>query len=159
MEGKHYLPPVGGQVFEYYYDFQLLLWNKWSDNNFVSAFRLNHDAPFSSILVPTSDNASRLYLLDMFVHNEKPVMLYGPTGVGKTLEISQFIFNGLEKSLAPLKLIFSLSVTAAELQEIMESNFEYLQRIGWIPTLAKKLVAFLDNIATPQPGKTYTGSI
>ena len=152
LKGKDYLPPIGGLVYEFYYDFQSLSWSKWSENSFVNTFRLNHDARLSSLMVPTSDNASRLYLLDMFVHNEKPVLFYGPTGVGKTVEISNFIFNGLERSYSPLKLIFSLSINAAEIQELLEANLEFLPKTGWVPTNAKKLVAFIDNIASPRPG-------
>ena len=109
----------------------------------------------TSMLVPTAENASRFYLMDMFIQHEKPILLYGPTATGKTLEISQLLFNGLKRTAAPIKLILSNSTTAHEVQETIESHLNVVQRKHWSPSNAQKLVVFVDNISSPQPGIVF----
>jgi Cdc6-like AAA superfamily ATPase len=50
-----------------------------------------------------NESVSRMYVLDLLVQNNKSTLFYGPTGVGKTLEMEQLLFHGLAKSHVPLR--------------------------------------------------------
>lgn len=60
-------------------------WCDWLEEASVKGFTLRPDASLINTIIPTVDNTSRLYLLDMLIQADKPVLLYGNTGVFTSL--------------------------------------------------------------------------
>jgi len=146
------LPPQDGVLYDFYFDFQTYKWKKWIDHSYVKNYKLSLRDSWTDILIPTADNVSRMYLMDMLVHNKKPVMLYGNTATGKSLEITNLIFKALPKTCMPIKIVFSKTLTAREVQDYIETNIEGAPSgRHWGPISASKVVLFIDNMASPEP--------
>jgi dynein heavy chain, axonemal len=47
----------------------------------------------SEIVVPTTDSVRTTYLLDLLAPRGQHVLLCGPTGTGKTINISQYLMG------------------------------------------------------------------
>lgn len=65
---------------------QYTLW-QLTNKNFV----IDQKLQYHEIMIPTSDSARNLYLLKLLITNDKNVLNVGPTGTGKSLNISQLI--------------------------------------------------------------------
>lgn len=130
-------------MFDYYIDWSGGAWRLW-----VAGFE--EPPGYVEPVAPTSDMVSRAYLMEMLIRHGHPVLLCGETGVGKTCEITQFIFQGLDQSYVPLPLSLSRTTSSGFLMDRLEANLEKRKskRIG-VP-LGKKIVVFVDNLHTPE---------
>ena len=80
--------PKEGTVFDYFFDFKAMMWSPWLDEEYIKEFT-EPSKIFSLGMVPTKDNTSRMYLMDMLIEGTKPVLVYGDmAGIGKTFEAS-----------------------------------------------------------------------
>jgi transcriptional regulator with AAA-type ATPase domain len=52
-----------------------------------------HSDHYSEIVVPTTDSVRTTYLLDLLAPRGQHVLLCGPTGTGKTINISQYLMG------------------------------------------------------------------
>jgi dynein heavy chain len=52
-------------------------------------------AQYHEIMIPTSDSARNIYFMKLLITNEKHVLNVGPTGTGKSLNITQLIHKEL----------------------------------------------------------------
>lgn len=71
----------------------------------------------SDIIVPTMDTARYKFLIDILIRHNKPVMLVGPTGTGKSVYIKDKLMNELDKNaFIPAFLNFSAQTSAGQTQ-------------------------------------------
>ncbi|CAB3982986.1 dynein heavy chain 12, axonemal-like, partial [Paramuricea clavata] len=71
----------------------------------------------SEIIVPTMDTARYKFLIDILIRHNKPVMLVGPTGTGKSVYIKDKLMNELDKNaFIPAFLNFSAQTSAGQTQ-------------------------------------------
>lgn len=67
------------------------------------------------------------------------------------METTQFLFDGLKSTLAPLKILLTQSTQASDLQSTLEANLDDKGN-SWTPPSAEKLVVLLENVNSPKPG-------
>ena len=80
------------------------------------------------MLVPTKDSVRYKFLARMLVLNGKHVLFTGPTGTGKTVDITQLISSELPKKYIPMVLAFSAQTSANQTQDIIDGKLEKRQR-------------------------------
>ena len=101
------LPPVEGQIFDFVFDFKARgQWKHWND--IIKNTEIDDLYNFQDVLVPTIDSARYAHLLDLAIKRNKPFMIIGPKGTGKTSYVKNRITQSIE---AETEEAFTLNLT------------------------------------------------
>jgi dynein heavy chain len=82
---KKPIPPEGS-IYDYKFDIASNEWIKWTAS--VNPYKYDPKLSFGELIIPTKDSICYSYLFDMLVRNGKHVLMTGPTGTGKTVNIN-----------------------------------------------------------------------
>eukprot|EP01028_Stygiella_incarcerata_P002288 TRINITY_DN1424_c1_g1_i1.p1 TRINITY_DN1424_c1_g1~~TRINITY_DN1424_c1_g1_i1.p1 ORF type:complete len:2631 (-),score=647.35 TRINITY_DN1424_c1_g1_i1:5218-13110(-) len=147
--------PHDGLLFDYQFDLGKMDWVRWIDT-ISRNVKIPSDALFSQITIPTIDTARYTFLLKLLLFNNKPVMLCGPTGTGKTVYIKNFLLNELGEDHAPIFANFSAQTTSNQIQEIIEGRLDRRRKGVYGPPLGKTYILFVDDVN--MPAKEFYGA-
>ncbi|KAE9123159.1 Dynein alpha chain, flagellar outer arm [Phytophthora fragariae] len=174
-EFKHIKFPARDTVFDYWLDPNTLAFDTWRASPYFKPVHFDGSVAMSSVTVPTPETASITSCMSIMVREERPFMLCGNAGTGKTQ-----LVQGLLKSLdvrvpstkpgaaapnssstasqaaatkgpaASMNINFNYYTNAYALQTILESKLS--KRVGstFGPTIGDQLIYFLDDLNLPQ---------
>lgn len=97
--------PADGLVYDYKYDRAKKEWVKWVDT--INPYEVDVRASFEQIVVPTNDSIRMKYLCKFLLSNGNHVMCPGPTGTGKSVNITQLLTMEMDEVFLPLTMTFS----------------------------------------------------
>lgn len=142
--------PERGSVYDYVFDAKnggkWISWTSTIENNPV----IPSDAEFNEIVIPTKDTARYNYLIDLLVTHEKPTLLVGPTGTGKSKYISSKLLNGIPReTYIPLFVAFSARTSANQTQDIVMGKLDKRRKGVFGAPLGKRVVIFIDDLNMP----------
>jgi dynein heavy chain len=79
------------------YDVSIVLqerkWVGWMET--IPTFTLSPKVAFEDIIVPTLDSVRYMWVLEQLVKDERHVLAVGPTGTGKTLNVTNKLMTGM----------------------------------------------------------------
>lgn len=91
-----------------------------------------------------------MYLIDMFIFHRKSLLLFGPTGTGKSFYIRNYMMNKLSlDEYVPSFVTFTIQTSANFTQEIILSKLIKRKRGVYGPPLGKVCVIFIDDMNMP----------
>jgi dynein heavy chain len=151
-----YLLPVPGpgDVFAY----QLVIhnkaeWAKWEDS-MTSGSALPRDVYAGNMIVPTLESTRYQHIMTLLLQNDKPFLLIGPSGTGKTVYIQDLLSSKLDKEkFAHTALFFTTISEPVITQNIVMSKLDKRRKGVYGPPLGKKFVIFVDDINLPKKDK------
>lgn len=146
---SHYneIPPDGA-VYDFLYDINKSKWVPWMET--VPHYECDSSTSFDELIIPTLDSVRYTFLLDTLLHNEKHMLMTGPTGTGKTVNVSRHLQTGLHPDrFAPICVTFSAQTSANQVQDLIDSKCEKRRKGVFGPTAGKKFVLFVDDVNMP----------
>eukprot|EP00795_Rhopilema_esculentum_P016694 gene16694-8141_t len=145
LEGQF---PAKDTVYEYYVDTKQKSWALWEDK-LRAGWRYSNNVPFYKIVVPTVDTLRYDFLVSTLVKANRPVLLTGPVGTGKT-SVAQSALEKLDPKIFNILTInMSAQTTSNNVQEIIESKVEKRTKGVYVPIGGKQLIAFMDDLNMP----------
>jgi dynein heavy chain len=147
--------PPTGTVFDYYLDNETKRFLPWSD--IVQKYQFDPESPLQAVLVPTTETTRIRYFLNLLADNQKPVLLIGTAGCGKTV-LMQDKLAGYGEDRMIVNIPFNFYTTAWSLQPVLEKPLEKKAGRNFGPPGSRKLIYFLDDLNMPEVDKYGTAS-
>ncbi|KAM9845816.1 dynein axonemal heavy chain 6 [Aulostomus maculatus] len=150
FEGNNYVRlPKRGTLWSMYMNFNLKSLQPWK--KIIPSFVYNRELPFFEMLVPTPDTVCYNYLMEKLLSVQRPVLLTGATGVGKSLVARSLLSRIQEQAgFVTVCINFSVQTSSAGTQKIIESKLERRRKnILGVPA-NRKLVVFVDDLHMPK---------
>ena len=139
--------PKEGTMYDYKFDLQKGQWIFWKDS--VSPYQYDPKLSYAELIIPTKDSICYTFLLNTLVLCGKHVIMTGPTGTGKSINISGHLQNGLPDRFVPITLSFSAQTSANQTQDMIDSKCEKRRKGVFGPTAGKEFVIFVDDVNMP----------
>ncbi|KAJ3210279.1 Dynein heavy chain 7, axonemal [Dinochytrium kinnereticum] len=143
------IPNDEGTVYDYVYETgRTDKWTLWL--NTIEHIPIPIDAEFSDIIIPTKDTARYNYLMELLVTHDKPYLLVGPTGTGKSKYIANKLLSGLSKErYIPMFVNFSARTSSNQIQDIVMSKLDKRRKGVFGPPVGKQFLIFIDDLNMP----------
>ncbi|XP_032678001.1 dynein heavy chain 7, axonemal-like [Odontomachus brunneus] len=143
--------PLAGSVFDYKFIKEGKgKWKPWLDD-LKDVPPIPTDIPVNQIIVPTVETVRYFHLFHYLVTHNKPVLLVGPTGTGKSVYIMEFLLKRTDPEIyKPLFVIFSAQTTANQTQDIIMSKLDRRRKGLYGAPPGKHWVIFVDDLSMPQ---------
>ena len=100
------------------------------------------------MLVHTTETSRFRYFIDLLMSHQRPVMLVGGAGCGKTVLINDKLLS-LGDNMMVTMIPFNYYTTSLMLQQVMEKPLEKKAGRTYGPPGTKKLVYFIDDMNMP----------
>ena len=145
------LPLPNVSIYDIFYDGQEAgQWIQWSDI-IPLVPNIPDNALFHQITIPTKDTARYSYLLDLLIQHQKPVLVVGPTGTGKSKYINEKLLHNLPKDneYIPIFINFSARTSSNQTQDIIMSKLDKRRKGVFGPAVGKRCIIFIDDLNMP----------
>ena len=125
-------------------------WTKWEDVLSINT-QLPRDVYAGNMIIPTLDTVRYQHIMGLLVKNDKPFILIGPSGTGKTVYIKDLLNRKLDKEkFASTAIYFTKISTPMVTQDIIMSKLDKRRKGVYGPPLGKNFIIFVDDINLPQ---------
>ncbi|NXG18699.1 DYH17 protein, partial [Grallaria varia] len=146
--------PNQGTIFDYYIDPETKMFKPWDER--VPQFELDPEVPLQAVVVHTTETIRLRYFLDLLMEKQRPVMLVGNAGTGKSVLMwDKLTALGTDEYLVQ-SVPLNFYTTSAMLQAVLEKPLEKKSGRIYGPHGTKRLVYFIDDMNMPEVDKYGT---
>ena len=124
------------------------MWTEWLET--VDKYEVPRAALYENIVVPSTDSIRQTHLFRQLAENNKHTLSCGPTGTGKTVNISLFLQKNAPDNFQAQFINFSAQTHVNQLQDTIDGKLEKRRRGVYGPPAGKKMVIFVDDLNMPQ---------
>uniref|UniRef100_H3HCG5 AAA+ ATPase domain-containing protein n=1 Tax=Phytophthora ramorum TaxID=164328 RepID=H3HCG5_PHYRM len=144
--------PKEGLCFDYFYNLESGEFESWSTKvpKYAPGSIGNGpaDTPFNSIVISTNDSVRIRFLVETLVARQRPAMLVGGSGTGKTTILKNFL-RELDDDMLFSTINMNYYTDSAKLQQQLESVIDKRSGRMFGPPATKKLIYFIDDLNLP----------
>ncbi|CAM9110379.1 unnamed protein product, partial [Ectocarpus fasciculatus] len=141
------LLPDTGSVYDYNFDAKTGKWNNWLEG--LPTFKIEKDAKFNEIVVPTIDTTRHEWLLEKLLRKGYHVLCTGDTGTGKSVTVKSKLLSGMPDNYMSVFLNFSAQTSANQTQDLIDAKMDKRRKGVIGPPLGNKTVIFVDDLNMP----------
>ena len=141
--------PEAGTILDYYIDPASGDVIPWQDK--VSGFTsMSQQDSYAVVMVPTADTVRLTYLMDMLVKNNRPVMMIGSAGTGKTMLVNDYLssLTVAEENYKYVTINMNFYTDSSALQQQLEQSLDKRSGKSYGPN-SGKLIYFIDDLNLP----------
>jgi dynein heavy chain, axonemal len=124
-------------------------WVHWTALN-STPFSIDPKLAYAEIIVPTFDSIRYKFVKHLLLTNNKHVLCPGPTGTGKTVNISSLLNQEMPEEYNAIPMMFSAQTSANQTQDTLDEKFEKRRKGVFGPPTGKKFVIFIDDLNMPK---------
>ncbi|KAM6111100.1 LOW QUALITY PROTEIN: dynein axonemal heavy chain 17 [Pterocles gutturalis] len=146
--------PAQGTIFDYFIDPETKKFLPWTEK--VPSFELDPDMPLQASLVHTAETIRLRYFVDMLMEKQRPVMLVGNAGTGKSVLMRDKLETLSTDQYLVQSMPFNFYTTSAMLQAVLEKPLEKKSGRNYGPPGTKRLIYFIDDMNMPEVDKYGT---
>eukprot|EP00931_Biecheleriopsis_adriatica_P003888 TRINITY_DN10563_c0_g2_i1.p1 TRINITY_DN10563_c0_g2~~TRINITY_DN10563_c0_g2_i1.p1 ORF type:complete len:2985 (-),score=661.93 TRINITY_DN10563_c0_g2_i1:306-8801(-) len=141
--------PDQGECYDYRFDASSKEWMHWE--NWVQKYEPVTDVMYQNIVISNVELERMKFLLDLHVKRQKPMLLVGVAGTGKTTIVKDYLAEVQAKSETMTSASINLNsyTTSAALQQIMVSCLEKRSGHTYGPPGHRKCIFFVDDLNMP----------
>ena len=157
--------PEEGTIYDYLFTLKEKRWQHWLD--IAPSFEFDSKVEYADVVVPTIDSIRMKYIIKELVSgnrpvieetaqsisqiiNNKSVLTPGPTGTGKTINITELLSKGMEKCYQWFGITFSAQTSENQTQDALDTKLEKRRAKLFGPQIGTKLVVFVDDLNMPK---------
>lgn len=143
--------PSRDTVFDYWLDPEAHAFEPWTKSPYF--YNLPYDSraiPMSQITVPTPETCSVSSWMQSLVQMQRPVMLAGAAGTGKTQLVCGMLAKQDPQVMQAATVNFNFYTTAASLLNTMSLSLEKKVGLQYGPPGNSRLVYFMDDLNLPE---------
>jgi len=157
--------PETGSIYDYRYTLKEKKWQHWMEG--VPPLEVDSRVEYADVVVPTIDSIRMKYIIKELVANNrpvaeetaqsisqvinnKPVLTPGPTGTGKTINLTELLSKGMEKCYQWLSIAFSAQTSENQTQDAIDTKLEKRRAKVFGPQIGNKFVIFVDDLNMPK---------
>ena len=118
-------------------------------NSYISSFL---KISLQAVLVHTAETTRVRFFLDLLMEKQRPVMLVGNAGCGKTVLVGEKFASLDPDQYLVTNVPFNYYTTSAMLQQVLEKPLEKKAGRNYGPPGNKKLIYFIDDMNMPEVG-------
>jgi len=123
-------------------------WKPWTER--IQGFDVPKDAPYHTIVVPTSDTCRNQFLIRTLIERGFNILISGPTGTAKTASIQGALLSGFNPDLySTISFAFSAQTTANQTQDVVDGKLDKRKKGTFGPPSGKKMLIFVDDLNMP----------
>jgi dynein heavy chain, axonemal len=134
--------------YDYYYNEKQKEYQYWS--TLSSNFEIGNGQEYHEVTVPTSESQRATYLAKMLLNNNYHVLISGPTGTGKTINVNQLLTTGMGENYQYIPITFSAQTSANQTQDSIDLKLEKIKRGVYGAPVGKKYIVFVDDLNMPK---------
>ncbi|CAE7602693.1 Dnah1 [Symbiodinium sp. CCMP2456] len=138
----------GEMLYDYFYDQEKKQFVPWMTT--IPKFEVPRGAKYEEIVVRL------VYIFQLLVLNDKHVLCPGPTGTGKSVNISLWLQKQAPENYQGVFINFSAQTHVNQLQDLIDSKLEKRRRGVYGPPAGKKMLAAAQDLNMPL--KEYYGA-
>ena len=116
-------------------------------NSYISSFL---KISLQAVLVHTAETTRVRFFLDLLMEKQRPVMLVGNAGCGKTVLVGEKFASLDPDQYLVTNVPFNYYTTSAMLQQVLEKPLEKKAGRNYGPPGNKKLIYFIDDMNMPE---------
>ena len=163
--------PEIGTIYDYRFTLKEKKWINWLEGN--PPLEMDPRVEYADVVVPTIDSIRMKYLTKELVSgnrpvveetaqsigqilNNKPVLTPGPTGTGKTVNMTELLSKGMEKCYQWFGVTFSAQTSENQTQDALDTKLEKRRAKVYGPQIGNKFVVFVDDLNMPKKEKYGT---
>ncbi|XP_061866833.1 dynein axonemal heavy chain 17 isoform X5 [Colius striatus] len=146
--------PSTGTIFDYFIDPVTKKFMPWTEK--VPKFTLDPEVPLQASVVHTTETICIRYFMDLLMAKQRPVMLVGNTGTGKSVLMRDKLEALSTDEYLVQSVPFNFYTTSAMLQAVLEKPLEKKSGRNYGPPGTKRLIYFIDDMNMPEVDKYGT---
>ena len=137
--------PTDGCIIDYVYIFkQKGAWKFWPD--LVRNMKIETGV---SVQVPTIDTARYSHLFNLHFKHQRPFLMVGPTGTGKSFYIQNNLMKLADDKYNPAFVTFTTQITPNQVQELILSKLVKQRKGCYGAAKGLKCILFIDDMNMP----------
>ena len=141
--------PDGAIIYDFFFDCKTAKYVNWLEGQ--PNFKIDRDAQFNSIVVPTIDTVRNEWILKKLLDKGNHVLCTGDTGTGKSVSVKNKLLYGMEdRFTSPIFLNFSAQTGANQTQDLVDAKLDKRRKGVLGPPLGSTTVVFVDDLNMPE---------